>query len=304
MKDGVAQRNTVIESKGAIFVPSEYDPNYRQVFPDWSVLGRLNMVSALANSSNVYFYYLGGGFEPEHFTGLGNERLAAYARQFGYGAPTGIDLPNEATGVIPDEAWKLQRRGERWVKGDTYNMSIGQGYVLATPLQVANFTNALANGGRLVRPRLVKEIGDTDRQQVRTVPPQVIRDVEIPPQVRATILEGMEAGFYGVLLKDLRVPDLRIAGKTGTGEYAGPRDSNGALPTHGWFTGFAPIEDPEISITVFVEKGTGSKNAAPIAMRILRQYFKLSQADNGGSATRTPASSVPIPPRQSLAPIP
>jgi penicillin-binding protein 2 len=302
LRDNVANRNTVIESKGAIFVPSEYDPNYRQIFPDWSVLGRLNMVGALANSSNVYFFYLGGGYEPEKFQGLGNERLAAYARQFGYGSTTGIDLPNEAAGVIPDEAWKLQRRGERWVKGDTYNMSIGQGYVLATPLQVANFTNALANGGKLVRPRLVKEFADTDREQVRTAPPQVIRDVDIPPQARATILEGMEAGFSGQLLKDLRVPELRIAGKTGTGEYTGPRDANGALPTHGWFTGFAPIDDPEISVTVFVEKGTGSKNAAPIAMRIIRQYFKLPQMDSGGAAPA--AQPTPAPARQTAAPIP
>ncbi|HEX3246981.1 MAG TPA: penicillin-binding protein 2 [Chloroflexota bacterium] len=302
LKDGIANRNTVIESKGAIFVPSEYDPNYRQMFPDWSVLGKLNMVGALANSSNVYFFYLGGGYEPEHFQGLGNERLAAYARQFGYGSTTGIDLPDEAAGVIPDEAWKLQRRGERWVKGDTYNMSIGQGYVLSTPLQVANYTNALANGGKLVRPRLVKEIADTDRQQVRTVPPQVIREVDIPPQNRATILEGMEAGFSGVLLKDFRVPELRIAGKTGTGEYTGPRDANGALPTHGWFTGFAPIDDPEIEVTVFVEKGTGSKNAAPIAMRIIRQYFKLPQMDTGGAAPAAQPASAPV--RQTQAPIP
>lgn len=301
MKDGIANRNTIIESKGAIFVPSEYDPNYRQAFPDWSVLGRLNMVSALANSSNVYMYYLAGGYEPERFVGLGNERLAAYARLYGYGAPTGIDLPSEAAGTIPDEAWKLQRRGERWVKGDTYNMSIGQGYVLATPLQVANFTNAIANGGKLVRPRLVKEIADTDREQVRTVPPQIIRDVDIPPQVRATLVEGMEAGFSGILLKDLRIADMRVAGKTGTGEYTGPRDAQGALPTHGWFTGFAPVEDPEIAVTVFVEKGTGSKNAAPIAMRILRHYFKLPQMDSGGNVPAAPAAP---PVRVNQAPIP
>lgn len=300
MKEGVANRNTVIESKGAIFVPSDYDPNYRQIFPDWAVLGRLNLVSALGNSSNVYFFYLGGGFEPEHFVGLGNERLAAYARQYGYGAPTGIDLPGEAAGTIPDEAWKLRRRGERWVKGDTYNMSIGQGYVQATPLQVANFTNAIANGGKLMRPRLVKEVADTDRQQVRTLPAQVLHVVDLPPNDRQVLIEGMEAGFSGVLLRDLRTPGLRVAGKTGTAEYTGPRDAGGALPTHGWFTGFAPIEDPEISVTVFVEKGTGSKNAAPIAIRILRRYFKIAE-DIAPVPTQSTAPT-PAPIRQS--PIP
>ncbi len=145
LHENVANRNTIIESKGAIFVPNEYDPQALQRFPDWSALGRMNFVQGLANSSDVYFYYLGGGFES--FAGLGNERLAAHAREFGYGARTGIDVPGEAEGIVPDERWKQEAVGERWVKGDTYNMSIGQGYVEASPLQVHGMTMAIANRG-------------------------------------------------------------------------------------------------------------------------------------------------------------
>lgn len=274
LQEGIATRDTVIESKGAIYVPSDLNPNYRQRFPDWATLGRLNFVEAIANSSNVYFFYLGGGFEPEGFVGLGNDRLAHYARQFGYGAPTGIELDGEAAGTIPDESWKLSRLGERWVKGDTYNMAIGQGFVQATPLQVANATNAIANGGTLYRPRLARELRADDGRVVRRFGPEVLRSVGVEDRHLAVLREGMEAGFHiGTLLVDYRIPDLRVAGKTGTGEFFGPRDAKGNLPTHGWFTGFAPADDPQISVTVFVERGTGSKDAAPIALEIIRAYF-------------------------------
>lgn len=274
LQEGVATRDTVIESKGAIYVPSDYNPNYRTRFPDWAVLGKLNFVQAIANSSNVYFFYLGGGFEPEGFVGLGHERLAQYARQFGYGAPTGIDLVGEAAGIIPDEQWKLQRLGERWLKGDTYNMSIGQGFVQVTPIQVANATNAIANGGTLYRPFVVKEVRDGDGNVLRSVKPEVLRSVGVEDRHLAVLREGMEAGFtIGKLLTDFKIPGLRVAAKTGTGEFFGPRDEKGNWPTHGWFTGFAPADDPEISVTVFVERGTGSTDAAPIAMNIIRSYF-------------------------------
>src|SRR5262249_30188117 len=221
---------------------------------------------------DVYFYYLGGGFE--NFQGLGNERLANYARQFGYGARTGIDLPAEAEGIVPDETWKQDSVGERWVKGDTYNMAIGQGFVAASPLQVANATNVIANGGTLYRPRVVRAFSDQDGRTVREVAPQIIRNLPLSPEHWALMREGMEQGYTNsTLLRHLRLPTLRVAGKTGTAEYYGPRNEKGELPTHGWYTGFAPVDKPEIAVTVFVEKGTGSNEAAPIATQIFRTYF-------------------------------
>jgi penicillin-binding protein 2 len=272
LQEGVANRNTIIESKGILWVPHDYYPGYRQPFPDWSVLGKLNYLQAIANSSNIYFFYLGGGYEPEGFVGLGNERLARYARMIGYGAPTGVDLPGETAGTIPDEAWKVKTIGEKWVKGDTYNMSIGQGYVEASPLQVQNMTMTIANMGKVLRPHVVRQIVDSDGNVLSTASPEVVRTIDVDPRNIQTTIEGMELGFSGPLLRDFRVPGLRIAGKTGTAEY-GQAANGGPLPTHGWFTGFAPIEDPKIVVTVFVEKGSSSLDAAPIAARIIRHYF-------------------------------
>ncbi|MFN8633605.1 MAG: penicillin-binding protein 2 [Chloroflexota bacterium] len=273
LQEGVASRNTIIESKGILWVPHDFYPNFRQPFPDWSVLGKLNYLQAIANSSNIYFFYLGGGYEPEGFVGLGNERLARYARMIGYGAPTGIDLPGETAGLIPDEAWKLQKIGEKWVKGDTYNMSIGQGYVEASPLQVQGMTMAIANMGKVLRPHVVRQIVDSDGNVLSTASPEVVRTLEIDPRNIQTTIEGMELGFSGQLLRDYRIPGLRIAGKTGTAEYGQSTNPNGELPTHGWFTGFAPVDDPKVVVTVYVDHGSSSRDAAPIAARIFRHIF-------------------------------
>lgn len=273
LQEGVSSRNTIIDSKGILWVPHDFYPGIRQPFPDWSALGKLNYLQAIANSSNIYFFYLGGGYEPEGFVGLGNERLARYARMIGYGSPTGVDLPGETAGLVPDEAWKVQRVGEKWVKGDTYNMSIGQGYVESSPLQVQNMTMTIANMGRVLRPHIVRQIVDSDGNVLSTASPEVVRTVDIDQRHIQTTIEGMELGFSGQLLRDYRVPGLRIAGKTGTAEYGQSTNPNGELPTHGWFTGFAPVEDPKVVVTVFVEKGSSSRDAAPIAARIIRHIF-------------------------------
>jgi len=275
LQEGIATRNTVIESKGILWVPHDYYPGYRQPFPDWAPLGKLNFTQAIANSSNIYFFYLGGGYEPEGFVGLGNERLARYARMIGYGSPTGIDLPGESSGTIPDEAWKQQKVGERWVKGDTYNMSIGQGYVEATPLQVQNMTMAIANRGKVLRPRIVHQITDSDGNVLQTAQPDVVRTLDIDQRNFSVVIEGMEAGFSGQLLRDYRIPGLRVAGKTGTAEYGQAANPQGELPTHGWFTGFAPVDDPQYVVSVFVERGSSSRDAAPIAARIFRHLFHM-----------------------------
>ena len=287
LQEGVASRDTVIESRGAIYFDNDRFPgaNASQRLPEWNSqgLGRLNFIQAIANSSNIYFFILGGGFEKEYPSGplklgLGNDRIARYARMFGYGAPTGIDLTDEAYGTVPDESWKLSKLNETWFKGDTYNMSIGQGFVQATPLQVANATNAFANGGTLYQPHLLRAVVDADGQVSQMIEPRVIRTVDVEPRHLETMREAMESGFSsGALLPPYRIPGLRVAGKTGTGEFAGEVNAQGELPTHGWFTGFAPADDPKISVTVFVERGSGSKDAAPIAMRILRHYFGIPE---------------------------
>ncbi|HLI25857.1 MAG TPA: penicillin-binding protein 2 [Chloroflexota bacterium] len=274
LHEGIATRNTVIEGRGAIFVPNEYDPRIVQRFPDWASFGPMNFIQGLAYSSDVYFYYLGGGFES--FRGLGNELLARYAQQFGFGARTGIDLPDEAEGLVPTASWKYDTFGEPWVLGDTYNMAIGQGFITATPLQVATATNAFANGGILYRPLVAHALVDQDGRTVREFAPQVIRRLPLSEADWQVLRDAMEAGYtISPLLRHLRIPGLRVAGKTGTAEFYGRRNERGELPTHGWYTGFAPVDKPEIAVTVFVELGSGTNEAAPIATRIFRKYFGL-----------------------------
>lgn len=273
LQEGLASRNTIIESKGILWVPHDFYPGHRQPFPDHSVLGKLNYLQAIANSSNIYFFYLGGGYEPEGFVGLGNERLARYARMMGFGSPTGIDLPGETAGLIPDEDWKVQKVGEKWVKGDTYNMSIGQGYVESSPLQVHGMTMAIANMGRVLRPRVVRQIVDSDGNVLSTASPDVMRTLDVEQRHIVATIEGMELGFSGPLLRDYKIPGLRVAGKTGTAEYGQATNPQGELPTHGWFTGFAPVDDPKVVVTVFVERGSSTRDSAPIAARIIRHIF-------------------------------
>ena len=277
LQEGVATANTVIDAPGYLMVPNQYNPALSQRLPDWRAFGKINFIQALADSSDVYFYTLGGG--TASFPGLGNDRLAKYATLMGYGAPTGIDLPGEVSGLIPTNAWKQKAWGEPWLTGDTYNMAIGQGFVLATPLQVANATNAIANGGHLLKPQIVASISDSNDHLLQNVEPQEIRKLPVDPQNLELVKQGMEAVMSNTIQGEdvaaFNIPALKIAGKTGTAEYNGPKDAYGIAPTHGWFTAFAPYDNPQVSVTVFLQSG-GSSNAVPIAMDIFKRYFNYT----------------------------
>ncbi|HEX7587207.1 MAG TPA: penicillin-binding protein 2, partial [Anaerolineae bacterium] len=281
LQEHVVDANTRIDTEhGVIFVPNRYfpdDPTKAQPFFDWYKrgFGPLTILGGLAESSDVFFYKLSGGESPEFDTGLGQDRLSAYARMFGLGELTGIDLPGEASGLVPDQSWKLKKIGDVWTVGDTYNMGIGQGYVLATPLQVADYTAIVANGGTLYKPQLVHAVTDSEGRIVRTIAPQVIRKVAVDPQNLAIVREGMRDSVTYGTSSNANLTDITVAAKTGTAEYYGPR-INGHLPTHAWFTAFAPYENPQIVVTVFVAGGgEGSAVAAPAATDILRAYFRL-----------------------------
>lgn len=276
LQEHVAERNTRIRSNGGLRVPNPYDPRLFTWFPDWAALGDLNFIQGLAQSSNVYFATLAGGFET--FEGLGVEKVAQYARLLGYGVATGIDLPAEETGRVPTPAWKLANFGEAWLTGDTYNMAIGQGFVLATPLQIANVTNAIANRGVVTRPHVGQALLDQNGTVIQTLGSPPIRQLGVRPEVLQVMREGMIATLDTERLQSFKLPNVQVAGKTGTAEYMGPRDRNGALPTHGWFTAFAPADDPEVSVTVFLEKGGGPSDAVPVAMDMLKAYFQQRAA--------------------------
>ncbi len=266
LQERVASPGTVILSQGSIWVG-----NFE--FKEWQPggLGALNFQSAVAWSSDVYFYHLAGGYRG--FPGLGVDRLARYSRMYGLGEATGVNLPGETGGLVPDEPWKRETFGEPWYIGDSYNMGIGQGYVLVSPLQMARAVSALANGGELLQPRVVKQLRAMDGTVAREEAKVVQRRLDIAPAHLRTFAEGMQqAVLYGTA-RSAAVPGVAVASKTGTAEFGVPRGPNRRYDTHGWSVSFAPFDNPEIALAVLVEQGTGSFNADPIAGRILRYYF-------------------------------
>ena len=260
LKENIINPQETIYDTGSITVYSKYFPNISYTFHDWKAHGFVNMAKAIAESCNVYFYTVGGGYGK--IEGVGIEKISQYLRQFGLGNVLGIDLPQETGGLIPDENWKRENKNEDWYIGDTYNVSIGQGDILATPLQIALATAVIANDGTLFKPQLTNKIGD------EKISPQVIRNDIADQETLEIIRKGMrEAVIYGSAkyLYDLPV---KVAGKTGTAQA--PRNK----APHSWFTSFAPYENPEIVLTILVENGgEGSAVAAPIAKEVLRWYF-------------------------------
>ena len=281
LEEEVVGLTTHVRCQGEMLLPNKYFPDdlsKAQTFVCWNPWGHgsLEVLGAIAQSCDIFFYNVGGGFE--EFEGLGMDRLREYARAFGFGEPTGIPLLGESPGLVPDDRWKRENYGETWVTGDTYNAVIGQGYILVTPLQLLNATAALANGGTLFQPQVLYQVFDQEGYVQWQMAPQVIREVPVSTEHVETVRQGMRLAVTGGTAHRVNLPEVEVAGKTGTAEYPGPRDEDGILPTHAWFTGFAPYEEPEIAIMVFVSGGhEGAKVAVPIAARILRAYFGIPQ---------------------------
>lgn len=272
LQEGVAAPWTTITSRGYITIENEFDPNVVYIYPDWAALGTLDLYGGLAMSSNVYFYYLAGGMPKEGFRGLGEERVAQYARAFGLGAPTGIDLPGESAGTVPDAAWKAETVGEAWTLGDTYNFGIGQGYVAATPMQMLTAVSAIANGGDLLTPHVMKEFRDHQGNVVQTYETKMRGEVPVDDTHLQTVAAGMRQSVVSGVARNAAIEGIEVAGKTGTAEF-GARLPNGKYETHGWFVGFAPYDDPEIAVVVFVQRGSGGNDASPAAAKIFDFYF-------------------------------
>lgn len=261
LEEGVVSEHTSFLSTGGLSIGQWY-------FPDWRAggHGRTNVRSAIANSVNTYFYYIGGGYED--FRGLGVDKIVEYGELFGLGAQTGIDLAGEKSGFLPTREWKENERGERWYIGDTYHLAIGQGDLLVTPLQVAVFTSVFASRGKLFRPHLVKEILDSDDLLLRSVETDPVRDNFLDNYNVHVVREGMRDTVRYGSARSMQVVGAEVAGKTGTAQWSSKHDN------HAWFTGFAPFDDPELTITVLVEQGgEGSSVAVPIAREYLQWYF-------------------------------
>lgn len=275
LREGIASTATTINSRGYITVENEYDPNVVYVFKDWAALGPLDFYGGLAQSSDVYYYYLAGGKADEGFAGLGEERVAEYARAFGLGEPTGIDLPGESPGLVPDAAWKEEALGESWFVGDTYNFGIGQGYLSVTPLQLLTAVSAIGNGGMVLTPHVLSEVKDGHENVVQTFEEIVRKNVPVEEEYLAIVREAMRQSITSGVAKEGAVKGLEVAGKTGTAEFGPPRP-DGSHETHGWFVGFAPYDDPDLAVVVFLERGGGSE-AATVSSKIMDYYFNGPQ---------------------------
>lgn len=259
LTEGTITPSTTIESRGGIQIG-------RSFFGDWKAHGFTDLRRAIAVSSDVYFYSVGGGYG--NIRGLGMEKMKEYEERFGWGRKTGIDLPGEQDGFLPTPNWKEERFGERWYIGDDYNASIGQGYVTATPLQIAVAIAAIANGGTLPTPHLVESIQDNQGQEMVVDTPPLAQQIfsdgvlrVVREGMRETVTEGTAQS-----LQDLTVP---VAGKTGTAQFGG------AKQTHGWFVSFAPFDNPELVTIVLVEgqSETSTYHAVPITHTVYDWYF-------------------------------
>lgn len=265
-------------------------PYGNRVFHCWRAGGHgsVNLHKAIVQSCDVYFYNVG--------MRVGVDRLAHYAQLFGLGQPTGIALYSEKGGLIPTSAWKLKRFKQPWQPGETLSLAIGQGYNTVTPLQMAQVTATLANGGFLLRPSLVKRLVSPRGEVIREFQPQKLRELRLNPEHLQLIRQGMagvvnEPGGTGGAA---RIWGVVAAGKTGTAQVVALGKKGGK--DHAWFVAFAPLEAPELAMAIVVEHGGhGGAAAAPIARRIFEAHFQTpAKGTPSPSSGQGPGEKVPL----------
>jgi len=369
LQEGVVSAERYLFDPGTIEIPNRFapnDPGRVQEFVCWNPAGHgaMNMRLGIANSCDVYFYKISGGFDQdgEFVEGLTVDRIDVYGTQFGYGRVQGIELPLEAEGNLPTRAWKRQTQGEPWSTGDDYNLGIGQGFMTATPLQQAQMVSVIANGGFLYRPSIIHHMTDAegnivlvdDKSQIIARAHRdrngqvVVTDAEgnpidntfglqfdaegnyifqgdvidtllVDPEYIQVVADGMEMVnnrmseteyFTGATYVDWDALEAQIgatAGKTGTAEYCDniaighgwcrfeDIAQRRILPTHAWYVGYAPIDDPQIAVAVFVfNGGEGSQWAAPVACHVMAAYFGAGQyAVTTGNVSPEEAAELP-----------
>jgi penicillin-binding protein 2 len=319
MNERVLSPTDSIECPGKISILEKYSPNDPGTPRDYVCYddlghGKVNYLKAIALSCDIYFYKVSGGYPEEVPEGLGIDRMAEYARALGYDQVTGIELPGEADGLVPTSAWKRITLSENWSIGDTYIAAMGQGFVLSTPLQVLVSAAIVANDGVYMQPTLVHRLSDSDGVVVQPFSPEVKWDITQDPLItifdengipteekkvvedwvidltqegmRLAVTEGtVERQFKGF---EVNGEEIQTAGKTGTAEYCDnvAQSKNlcqpGNWPTHSWYVGYGPYEDPEIAVIAFVYNGgEGASVAGPIVRKIMEVYFELKAIDEG-----------------------
>ncbi len=237
-----------------------------RIFKCWAFHGGQNLITGIANSCDVYFYSAG--------LSVGRDSIMHYAEEWGINKETGIDLPGELKGFIPDMEWFRKKYNRPWQNGDTANVAIGQGDLLVTPIRLNVMTMAIANNGLILKPFLLKELLSYENEtRIWRRNPEVLRKIDISPEKIELIKKGMYGvTTYGTAKWIKNATKIQIAGKTGTGEAGKGKE------THALFTAYAPYNalnaDDMIAVTVVVEHGGGGAGvAAPIAVKIIDFYF-------------------------------
>jgi penicillin-binding protein 2 len=272
LEEGIITASKKIYCGGEIYIQNPYDPTKGQSFTDMHVHGWTDLKKAIAESCNVYFYTLGGGFGDQE--GLGPTRIKEYLELYGWNQKTGIDLPGEVAGFLPDKEWKKTTWKQDWWDGDTYNLSIGQGFLQITPIEVVNAYAAIANGGTLYEPHIVKTVlGSDGKEVVREIEPEIIKKDFISQESLKTVREGMRQTVTGenspqATGLELNALPVSAAAKSGTAETS----KDGYY--HSWASVFAPYDNPEIVMTIMIEDVKGmQRTVVPLAYEILNWYF-------------------------------
>ena len=262
LTEGVIDPLKKILSTGSISIPNPYFPEEKTVFKDWKAHGWVDMRDAIAVSSDVYFYEVGGGFEGQK--GLGIANIEKYAQLFGIGQKTGVDLPDEKGGVIPSPLWKIKNfKGEAWRVGDTYHTAIGQYGFQVTPMEMTRAAAALANYGTLVTPHYIK--GDIEKENQ-------ISKIILKKENYDVIHEGMRQGVTAGTSVIVNVPYVKIASKTGTAQVGILKNK-----VNSWIMGFFPYENPKYAFTIMMEAGPSTNGVgAPSIMRQLIDWMSIN----------------------------
>jgi penicillin-binding protein 2 len=307
---GALQENLIdpgkkINCPGKITVQNRYNPEIIYTYNDNHTHGPTDMRKAIAESCNVYFWTIGGGYGDQK--GLGPTRIKKYLELFGWGSATGIDISGEAGGFIPTPDWKKEKfsgtQDSVWSDGDTYNLAIGQGFIGITPLQVVTAFAAIANGGTLYKPQMVKSVVDSARNVIEAKQPVIVRQNFIDAAHLEVAREGMRHGVNGagaplassLVLNSLGVP---MAAKTGTAQLR--KDAAGKDLMNSWVTVFAPYDDPKIVLTVMMENvREGQLAVLPVVKEVLGWYFSDQKATEVfEAATTTPGTIATTTPEQ------
>jgi penicillin-binding protein 2 len=275
LEEGIMTPETIVIDRGSLVIANQYNPLIKYNFWGWnhSGLGEVNIYRAIAESDDIYFYQVAGGYPNTAISkGLGAEKLAEYYKKFNLGALTNIDLPGEKPGIVPTPEWKEAYFKNdpilsKWYLGDTYHVGIGQGDLLVTPLQVTFWTAAIANNGVGMTPQLLKKVTGKNNSLIFENSPKVLFERFVSEENLKVVQQAMRQTVTNGSGRQLNNLPIQAAGKTGTSQFDGSDPSR----THAWFTAYAPFNDPQIVITVLVEAG-GEGNA--IAVPVVKDALK------------------------------